>query len=235
MDMDVLIIIGLLILGCLVNLVWEPGFAPAHRVAKSYLVLTLILAGAAWLFYFAGIKNVTVLEILGIIMRYGGYLSHLVLGFLTANIMFKIWLKDTVTDCSGLKAIIRTTLWAISIGIANSFLVATVGKSTNMPYMVIFFKQSGYAAWFLYFIMAAETACALGILLHFKLRTGIYATLGLMLIMLGAICTHLHNRDPFSDSYAAISEFISLVFLLLIYYFETLAPPKTADTQIYVI
>jgi hypothetical protein len=233
--MDILIILGLLILGSLLNLIWEPGFGPASKVAKGYLVLSIVLAVMVWLFYFAEIKQPEVLSILNVSIQYGGYLSRLILGFLTANILFKIWLKDTVTDCSGLKAIIRTTLWAISIGIANSFLVATVGKSTNMPYMVIFFKQSGYAVWFLYFIMAAETACALGILLHFKLRTGIYATLGLMLIMLGAICTHLHNRDPFSDSYAAISEFISLVFLLLIYYFETLAPPKTADTQIYVI
>ncbi|MGZ3944013.1 MAG: DoxX family protein [Mucilaginibacter sp.] len=233
--MDILIILGLLILGCLLNLVWEPGFKPANSVAKGYLLLTLILAAAAWLFYFAGIKNTLVLKVFGILVQYGSYLSRLVLGFLTANIMFKIWLKDTVTDCSGLKAIIRTTLWAISIGIANSFLVATVGKSMNMSYMLGFFKQSGYAVWFLYFIMAAETACALGILLHFKWRTGAYATMGLTLIMLGAIFTHLHNRDPFSDSYAAISELISLAFLLLIYYFETLAPAKPADTQIYVI
>lgn len=233
--MDILIILGLLILGCLLNLVWEPGFKPANSVAKAYLSLTLILAVAVWLFYFAGIKNALVLKVLGILLQYGGYLSRLVLGFLTANIMFKIWLKDTVTDCSGLKAIIRTTLWAISIGIANSFLVATVGKSTNMFYMIGFFKQSGYAVWFLYFIMTAETACALGLLLHFKLRTGMYATMGLMLIMLGAVYTHLHNRDPFSDSYAAISEFISLAFLMLIYYFERLTPVKPADTQIYVI
>lgn len=235
MQMDVLIIIGLLILGCLINLVWEPGFKPANIVAKVYLGLTTVLALTVWLFYFAGIKNALVLKDLGFVMQFGGYLSRLVLGFLTANILFKIWLKDTVTDCSGLKAIIRTTLWAISITIANSFLVATAGKSMNMPYMIGFFKQSGYAVWFLYFIMAAETAGALGILLHFKLRTGSYATMGLMLIMLGAVYTHLHNRDPFSDSYAAISEFISLSVLLLIYYFEKLSAGKPADTQIYVI
>lgn len=233
--MDILIILGLLILGCLLNLVWEPGFGPASKVAKIYLVLSIVLAGMVWLFYFAGIKIPEVLRILNVSIQYGGYLSRLILGFLTANILFKIWLKDTVTDCTGLKAIIRTTLWAISIGIANSFLVATVGKSTNMAYMVGFFKQSGYAVWFLYFIMAVETVCALGILLHFKLRTGMYATMGLMLIMLGAIYTHLHNRDPFSDSYAAISELISLALLLLIYYFEALTPAKPSDTQIYVI
>ena len=58
--------------------------------------------------------------------------------------------------------------------------------------------------------------------------------MGLVLIMLGAIYTHLHNRDPFSDSYAAISELISLMLILLIYYFEKLAP-KSPETQIYVV
>jgi uncharacterized membrane protein YphA (DoxX/SURF4 family) len=148
--------------------------------------------------------------------------------------LFKVWLKDTFKDCSKLKAIVRTTLWAVSITIANSFLVAMVGKLQNMPYMIGFFRQSGYSVGFLYFIMAAETACALNILLHFRLKTGIYASLGLMLIMLGAIYTHLHNRDPFSDSYAAISELISLGLILLIYYFEKLTP-KSPETQIYVV
>jgi hypothetical protein len=234
MQMDILIILGLLILGCLLNLIWEPGFGPANGVAKVYLVLSVILAGMFWLYYFAGIKNATVLSLMSVPMRYGGYLSRLMLGFLAGNILFKFWLKDTIQDCSGLKAIVRTTLWAASVTIANSFLVATVGKSQNMPYMLGFFRQSGYAVWFLYFIMTAESVCALGILLHFKLKTGIYASLGLVLIMLGAIYTHLHNRDPFPDSYAAISELISLMLILLIYYFEKLAP-KSTETQIYVV
>jgi len=234
MQMDILIILGLLILGCLLNLAWEPGFGSAGKVAKGCLVLSVVLAGLVWNYYFAGIKNAAVLSMMSVTMQYGGYLSRLLLGFLAGNILFKVWLKDTFKDCSGLKAIVRTTLWAVSITVANSFLVATVGKSQNMPYMVGFFKQSGYAVWFLYFIMAAESVCALGILLHFKLRTGMYAALGLMLIMLGAVYTHLHNRDPFSDFYAAISELISLMLILLIYYFERLTP-KSAETQIYVV
>lgn len=234
MQMDILIILGLLILGCLLNLLWEPGFGPASKVAGVYLLLSVVLAGMVWIFYFAGIKNASVLSILSISMQYGGYLSRLILGFLTGNILFKVWLKDTFNDCSGLKAIVRITLWAISITVANSFLLATVGKSTNMPYMIGFFKQSGYAVWFLYFVMAAESVCALGILLHFKWKTGIYASMGLMLIMFGAVYTHLRNRDPFSDSYAAISELISLMLILLIYYFEKLTP-KSQETQIYVV
>lgn len=235
MQMDILIIIGLLILGCLLNLIWEPAPQPANRVAKAYVVLVVIIAIATWLFFFAGIKNAALLIILNGLMHYGSYLAHLVLGFLAANIMFKVWLKDIATDHCGLKKVIRTTLWGITITIANSFLVATVGKSQNMPYMIGFFKQSGYAIWFLYLIMAAETICALGILIHFKLKTGIYATFGLMLIMIGAVFTHLHNRDPLSDSYAAISEFINLTLLLSIYFFEKQIHSMQTDTQIYVV
>ena len=62
MQMDIIIILGLLILGCLLNLIWEPGFGPANKVAKIYLALSIVLAGMVWLFYFAGIKNPGVLD-----------------------------------------------------------------------------------------------------------------------------------------------------------------------------
>ncbi|HVV54008.1 MAG TPA: DoxX family protein [Mucilaginibacter sp.] len=233
--MDVLIIIGLLILGCLLNCLWEPGFTPAKRLAWVYLALSCIIALSAWLFYFAGIRITVIQSALGVLKQYGGYLSHLLLGFLMANILFKVWMKDTLPDSENLRAMIRTTLWGAAIGIANSFIIATVGKSMNMPYMIGFFKQSGYAVWFLYFIMAAETAGALGILLHVKLRTGMAASLGLFLIMTGAVYTHVHNHDPFSDSYAALVQLINLSTLLLIYYLEKMAGRKPADTHIYII
>jgi hypothetical protein len=38
-----------------------------------------------------------------------------------------------------------------------------------------------------------------------------------MLIMLGAVYTHWHNKDPFSDSLAAVSQLVSLTMLLLLY------------------
>jgi uncharacterized membrane protein YphA (DoxX/SURF4 family) len=111
-------------------------------------------------------------------------------------------------------------IWGLSVLVGNAFILSTVGKATNMPEMVTFFKQSGYAIWFLYFIMCAESAAAVGILLHFRLKTGVPAAIGLMLIMLGAVYTHWHNGDPFSDSLAAVSQFISLTLLLVLYSFQ---------------
>jgi uncharacterized membrane protein YphA (DoxX/SURF4 family) len=235
MDMDILILIGLLILGFLVNLIWEPGVKSANSLARAYLMWIAILVMAVWLFYFANIKNGIILKILDQLIHYGGYLANLSLGFLTGNMLFKLWLIDEMPNNVGLKSIVRTTLWGISLAIGNSFIVATAGKSMNMTYMIGFFEQSGYAIWFLYFIMLAEFAGGLGVLLHFKLRTGPLAAAGLMLIMVGAVYTHWHNNDPLSDSYAAAGEFINLSLILVLYYFEMKANPKPPVSTIYIV
>lgn len=86
--------------------------------------------------------------------------------------------------------------------------------------MATFFTASGYAIWFLYFIMIAEGLGGLGVLLHFKLKTGPLAAAGLMLIMIGALYTHCHNKDPFSNSYGAVCQFITLALMQAMYYFE---------------
>src|SRR5579872_6363092 len=179
--MDIMIFTGLLLIGGLLNIIWEPSNKTVHCLAKCYLLLAIYLAFVVWVFYFAGIKNAFLLNTLDILLHYGGYLAHLASGFLTGYIV--VGVRNTKTPDSRLEiqSILNVTLWAISVSIGNAFIVATVGKSMNMPYMIGFFKQSGYAIWFLYFIMTAETACALGILLHFKLKMGIYATMGLML------------------------------------------------------
>jgi len=233
--MDVLIYIGLILLGGLLNFLWEPDARSVYCLAKVYLILAIYLALAVWVYFFAGIKNEFLLKTLSIVIQYGGYLAHLILGYLSGNILINLKSKDERPIAPELKSIIGITLWAISVTIGNSYLVASVGKSTNMPYMIGFFKQSGYALWFLYFIIAAESLCAIGILLHFKLKTGMLASIGLVLIMFGAVYTHLHNHDPFSDSYEAIAELLNLSFILLLYYFEKQVNRIPDDTQIYII
>ena len=101
--------------------------------------------------------------------------------------------------------------------------------------MLDFFRQSGYANWFLYFIMAVEPFGALGILFHYKLKTGPLAGYGLIIIMLGAVYTHLHNHDPFSDSYAAMIQLINLALLLFVYYLEKQVGKKHPATPIYIV
>ncbi|MBS1530962.1 MAG: DoxX family protein [Bacteroidetes bacterium] len=147
--------------------------------------------------------------------------------------MFKLWVKDSIPENGYLFALVRTALWGASILTGISFITETVWKAVNFDKMHHFFAGSGYAAWFLYFIMAAEFLGGLGILLNFKLKTGPLAAGGLMIIMLGAVYTHIHNHDPFSDSYGAVSEFISLSLLLIMYFFERKIIYAPADPHAY--
>ena len=118
-----------------------------------------------------------------------------------------------VTDAS--RTFLRSphVLKGICISISVSFLGTEIGKLAHDSDMRQFFVQSGYPKWFLYFIMIAESAAAVGLLMP---RFRAFAALGLSTIMVGAIGTHLHNGDPFSDSLEALHLFILLVCILLI-------------------
>jgi DoxX-like family len=212
--MIVLISIGLLLAGALLNFILRLKAPTVEMLARVYFVLICLVAAFTWIFYLAGIKNTTVLNVLQFGMRYMGRTGSLLLGYLFAYLAAgPRWPEGPDRR----RVIQQTTIWALSIMEGNAFILATVGKAMNMTEIMTFFQQSGYAMWFLYFIMTAEAAGALGILLHFKLRTGLPATVGLMLIMLGAVYTHWHNKDPFSDSLAAVSQFVNLTMLLLLY------------------
>ncbi len=218
----------LLVVGGLLNFVIKPKIGFFYCVASIYIFLALLISVSLWLFYFAGIKNAFITAVLSFALTWGGHPGHLILGYLTIYILLQLRVKDVLADNYQLKKLIRSTLWAVTILTGSTFILATVGKAQNMAYMEAFFKASGYANWFLYFIMAAETLGGFGVLLHFKLKTGPLATAGLLLIMAGAVYTHWHNRNPFSDSYAAVSQFITLSVMMVIYYFEQQADRKPA-------
>ena len=203
--------------GLLLGLFYRPDDVLATRLARSYVVLVLFLSVAAWAFYFAGIKNQFVMGLLAGTISSGKYPARILLGYLVATIFMSL---KNVGDESHLRKLVRITVTGVSLATGLSFLIATEGKASDMADMIAFFKQSGYTTWFLYTIMTLETLGAIGVLLHFKLKTGPVATTGLMLIMIGALYTHRHNKDPFSDSYAALSQFLTLGIMLMLYYFE---------------
>jgi uncharacterized membrane protein YphA (DoxX/SURF4 family) len=107
----------------------------------------------------------------------------------------------------------RYLLRGLCFSVALSFLCTEVGKLAHHADMQQFFLQSGYAVWFLYVIIAAETLGAIGLLIP---RTTVPAAIGLMMIMLGAIRTHAHNGDPFSDSLEALQLLALLACILII-------------------
>lgn len=200
--MDIMIFTGMLLLGGLVNFIKELDTKSVSRIAGIYIFIVMVTVAYTWIFFFAGMEDPDLFKVLSIFLQIIGVIVHGTLGYLAAYIALNFHPLADRDDHAALYRIIRLTLRAISISIANSFIAATVGKSLNMPYMSTFFIQSGYTSWFLYLVMAAESLGAFGILVHFKLKTGYLAAGGLIIIMLGAIYTHLHNHDPFSESYA---------------------------------
>ena len=215
--MEIILISSSLLGGVLLSLVFKPDHVLAGKLVLAYIWLVVALTAITWVFYFAGIKDQFTSGLLGGVVSSGKYPARILLGYLVATIFLSI--RNMGEDYT-IKKLVRLTLIGVSLATGLSFLIATEGKAANMVDMIAFFKTSGYATWFLYFIMAAEALGAIGVLLHFKLKTGPLATTGLMLIMIGALYTHRHNKDPFSDSYAAISQFMTLGIMLILFYFE---------------
>ena len=216
--MILLTIITAIVIGGLLNLI-KPRASFVFSLSRIFIFLELLITASYWISSFAGIKNAAVIAVFRFLLSWGSLAGSLILGYLVVNILLASRSNASAGGYPVLK-ITRNALLGVSILTGNIFLMATVGKTIGFKEMTAFFASSGYAVWFLYFIMVAEPLGGLGILLHFKLKMGAWATAGLMLIMLGAVYTHWHNKDPFSDSYAAVAQLITLALMLVLYYFE---------------
>lgn len=233
--MDVLILIGILLLGGLFNFIKELDIRSASRLAGIYIFITVVAAIYSWIHYFVGSGDAELLKVLNVFLQILNGLAHTLLGYLTAYIMLDFQQSARHNENEGIKNVIRSTRRAISVSIASTFILAVAGKMQNLAFMLDFFRLSGYANRFLYFMISAELLGALAILLHYKFKTGRMAVWGLIMMMLGAVFTHLHKHDPFSDSFAAVIRLIDLSLLLLVYYFEKKAGTLHPVTPIYVV
>lgn len=101
---------------------------------------------------------------------------------------------------------------ALQVLLVLLFLGPAYMKLSANPMIVESFNNFGYAPWFMYFIGAAELLGALGIAfggrIHKKLP--ILATGGLMVIMVGAIGSHLTFGDPIGATVPAFVFFLLL-------------------------
>src|ERR1700739_1636679 len=89
--MDIMIFTGLLLIGGLLNFIWEPSAKTVHCLAKCYLLLAIYLAFASAVFFLANIHNTFIHQALYILLHYGDYFGHLAAGFLTGNIL--LWMN----------------------------------------------------------------------------------------------------------------------------------------------
>lgn len=217
--------IALLIAGGCLNMVAKPKAKYIYSLAIVYISLSLIISTCYWLYNIYDVKTNLSITVL----KWGGNIGHLILGYLAGNMLMSLTSTNVETENHHINKTVRFTLWGLTILTAVLFITESCWKVQNSCRMINFFTASGYSTWFLYFIMVAEALGGLGLLLHFKLKTGPPAAAGLMLIMIGALYTHRHNNAPFSNSYQAISELITLGIMQLVYYFELITDPKTAN------
>ena len=225
--MEVLLLIAALIAGGLLSYFIKVRFKFVYNLARVYVFMAMLISVISWLYYCATFNNAFITKALQVSISCFGSMGHLILGYLLMNIFLSLTSPDA--DEEQAKKIVGLTLWGISILTGFAFIIESFWKDENMGKMCCFFTTSGYAPWFLYFIMVAEALGGLGILLHFKLKTGPVAAAGLMLIMIGALYTHNHNHDPLSASCGAIAEFITLGIMQVIYYFEQVVNPKGVE------
>ena len=90
---------------------------------------------------------------------------------------------------------------ALSVSVSFSFFGVEVGKLSHDAEMRQFFHESGLPVWVHYAVILAETVGASALFHPFWRRRG---AIVLGLLMMAAIVTHLHNRDPFSSSLEAL-------------------------------
>jgi len=231
--MPILIFIAVLAAGCLLGFIIKPAPNLDSQISKTYMIIASLLVLNAALVNFANIQNAALMNVLVFVLNWGKSLNFLLIGYFLVHISLVLKSRNQTAGSYPLHKIISSVLWAITIINGFGFIIETGYKLKNFDDLVEQFSHYGYARWFLYFIIVTETLGGIGILLHFKLKTGSFAALGLMIIMLGVVFTNWHSNDPFAFSYPAVDAFMSLGLMMMLYRFEKkeqeLSSPLTVD------
>jgi uncharacterized membrane protein YphA (DoxX/SURF4 family) len=218
--MQILIFVAALISGALMGIYFRLNKSLDYFLSGVYIVIASLLILNAAMVNFANIQKAGIMTALVFVLNWGKSISYLLIGYLMTHILKGSNARINSTADYPLHKITERTLWAIIIINGFSFIIETGYKLKNLDDLVDQFAHYGYTKWFLFVIMIAETLGGIGILLHFKLKTGTIAALGLMIIMLGVVFTDWHCNNPFSYSYPAVDAFISLFLMMMILKFE---------------
>jgi len=107
----------------------------------------------------------------------------------------------------------RILCWTLKAIVALGFLLASLGKVTQSEPVIEMFRAWGYFDGFYLIIGILELSLAILILIP---KTSRYAAIGLFLVMIGALITHLIN-DPLVE---IIRPIVFMMFLAPIIYFQ---------------
>ena len=100
--------------------------------------------------------------------------------------------------------------WVAAGLLAAAFLFSGGAKLAGEEDLIKSFTKWGYSTAFMYFIGAAEVAGGIGVLLK---RTRVLATIGLGIIMVGAVVTHILNGEGFTGPAVLLAPLAILLWL----------------------
>jgi len=203
-----------------VCIVWPKSICSAQAIARALYIFSLIVSMVPLLITLLAVSgSLPNNELLASLFRIFVFRGWVVIGVAISSAVLAIlitahphqsWLAG---DATRVFVTSPYVIKGICLSVALAFISTEIGKLAHDADMRQFFLSSGLPVWFLYFIMIAETAGAIGLLVK---KTVAPAALGLAVIMVGAIATHAHNHDPFSDSLEALHLLILLCATLLL-------------------
>jgi uncharacterized membrane protein YphA (DoxX/SURF4 family) len=196
-------------------ILFSPSTKASHSLARAFCIFSVAIGSIVLLFVLVNAAGLHLFRYVPVfwftVLLYRGWL---VIGVaLAAAFLLLLHAGGLLLPREATRDFLASPwlLKGICASVALSFLATEVGKLSHRAEMQQFFLQSGYPVWFLYFIIVAETVNSIALLFP---RTQIPAAFFLAVIMIGAVHTHLHNGDPFSDSLEAVHLLILLACIL---------------------
>jgi putative oxidoreductase len=214
------------------GILWNRSIRNSRLMAQTFYITAAVLSFGALLFILLNVSGMLAESAeFAWWLRILIYRAWLIIGTAISSVLLiLLGMRDErlqmASDATRSFVTSPYLLRGLCLSVAMSFICTEIGKVAHDADMRQFFVQSGYPAWFLYFIIAAETVGAVCLLVP---KTILPAAFGLSLIMTGAIRTHLRNHDPFSDSLEALHLLMLLTCIVLIRQLRSRVQPRTSS------
>jgi len=201
-------------------LLWNQSVRTSQSLARAFYLFCLVSSCTAlFLISIRALGMLSGVSWYAPVLRIFIYRGWIVVGTAISAAIFLALNASTSRNSRARSTAIRAFLSSphllkgLCLSVAVSFICTEIGKLTHDADMRQFFLQSGYPVWFLYFVIVCETLGSIALLIP---RTLLPAASGLIILMIGAIRTHAHNGDPFSDSLEALHLLILLACIIAI-------------------
>lgn len=212
-DMIIITLFVAFIVGLLISLLIA-GKSQMLKSVQIFVLGTALFGFFKLLLLANGLFDANTVDNLRTVVRWGSLITQIFMGLSLGIVMFNLNSKKNETYSE----LLDLTISGQSILIALSFIFFAIGKLEHPYEMEAFFEQSGLVPWLNYLIIALELLGSIGLLLHRFCDTGIWASAGLLAIMIGAVSIHALNDDAIQDSFDAFVQIFHLTILVILYW-----------------